>query len=161
MQRRCVLGLDPGERWLGLARAAADTRVAFPLGTVDLAQAAAEDGPVAAIRALLGGDLVEAVVIGVPVRADGAEDAQAARFRRFGERLAAELGAASHAQSERHSSLDTAFAAPPRRRPRGGKARRARRRSPREQQRERRAAHARAAARILQRWLDQQPAAAP
>ena len=56
-QRRCILGIDPGERWLGLSRAAVDSPLAFPLGTVDLD--AATDGGLAAIRALLEGDDVE------------------------------------------------------------------------------------------------------
>ena len=155
MRRRCILGIDPGERWLGVARAAGDNRLAFPLGSIDLSDAAIE--PAAAVRGLLDGDEVTTVVVGVPVRADGAEDEQAARFRRFGEALAAQLGAECRPQSERHSSLDdTAPVAPPMR----GKQRRKQRLTPAQRQRERRESHARAAARILQRWLDAQLAAA-
>ena len=158
MRRRCILGIDPGERWLGVARAAGDNRLAFPLGSIDLSDAAAD--PAAAVRGLLDGDEVTTVVVGVPVRADGAEDEQAARFRRFGEALAAQLGAECRPQSERHSSLDDAAPpAPPAPHARG-KQRRKQRPTPAQRRRERRESHARAAARILQRWLDAQPAAA-
>ena len=158
MQRRCILGIDPGERWLGVARAAGGNRLAFPLGSIDLTEAAAD--PAAAVRGLLDGDQVATVVVGVPVRADGAEDAQAARFRRFGEQLAAQLGADCRPQSERHSSLDEIAPAPPHGK-QGGKQRRRQRPTPAQRQRERRDSHARAAARILQRWLDAQPAETP
>ena len=151
-QRRCILGIDPGERWLGVARAAGDNRLAFPLGSIDLSEA--QSDPAAAVRALLDGEQVATLVVGVPTRADGVEDAQAARFRRFGEQLAAQLGADCRAQSERHTSLDDAAIAPP---PARGKQRRHARPSAAERQRRRRESHARAAARILQRWLDDQP----
>ena len=151
-QRRCILGIDPGERWLGVARAAGDNRLAFPLGSIDLSEA--QDDPAAAVRALLDGEQVATLVVGVPTRADGAEDAQAARFRLFGEQLAAQLGADCRAQSERHTSLDDAAIAP---QPARGKQRRRARPTLAERQRRRRESHARAAARILQRWLDDQP----
>ena len=151
-QRRCILGIDPGERWLGVARAAGDNRLAFPLGSIDLSET--RNDPAAAVRALLDGEQVATLVVGVPTRADGAEDAQAARFRRFGEQLAAQLGADCRAQSERHTSLDDAAIAP---QPARGKQRRHARPTPAERQRRRRESHARAAARILQRWLDDQP----
>lgn len=151
-QRRCILGIDPGERWLGVARAAGDNRLAFPLGSIDLSET--RNDPAAAVRALLNGEQVATLVVGVPTRADGAEDAQAARFRLFGEQLAAQLGADCRAQSERHTSLDDAAIAP---QPARGKQRRHARPSAAERQRRRRESHARAAARILQRWLDGQP----
>ena len=151
-QRRCILGIDPGERWLGVARAAGDNRLAFPLGSIDLSET--RNDPAAAVRALLDGEQVAMLVVGVPARADGAEDAQAARFRRFGEQLAAQLGADCRAQSERHTSLDDAAVSP---QPARGKQRRRVRPTPAERQRRRRESHARAAARILQRWLDDQP----
>ena len=151
-QRRCILGIDPGERWLGVARAAGDNRLAFPLGSIDLSET--QNDPAAAVRALLDGEQVATLVVGVPTRADGAEDAQAARFRLFGEQLAAQLGADCRPQSERHTSLDDAAVAP---QPARGKQRRRARPSAAERQRRRRESHARAAARILQRWLDDQP----
>ena len=155
-QRRCILGIDPGERWLGLARAAHDSPLAFPLGTVDLD--AANDGGLAAIRALLEGDAVEAVVVGVPLRADGAEDEQAARFRQFGEQLATP-NRRNLPRPERTPHL-------PRLQPATATALTRQdstpQRSTREQQRQqRRDSHARAAARILQRWLDEHPPKRP
>lgn len=155
MQRRCILGIDPGERWLGVARAAGDNRLAFPLGSIDLSEA--QNDPAAAVRSLLDGEQVATLVVGVPARADGTEDEQAARFRRFGEQLAAQLGADCRAQSERHTSLDDPTIAPQPGQPARGKQRRRARPTTAERQRQRRESHARAAARILQRWLDDQP----
>lgn len=155
MQRRCILGIDPGERWLGVARAAGDNRLAFPLGSIDLSEA--QNDPAAAVRKLLDGEQVATLVVGVPARADGTEDEQAARFRRFGEQLAAQLGADCRAQSERHTSLDDPTIAPQPGRPARGKQRHRARTTTAERQRQRRESHARAAARILQRWLDDQP----
>lgn len=155
MQRRCILGIDPGERWLGVARAAGDNRLAFPLGSIDLSEA--QNDAAGAVRGLLDGEDVATVVVGVPTRADGTEDEQAARFRRFGEQLAAQLGADCRAQSERHTSLDDAPIAQQFGPSGRGKQRRRARPTPAERQRQRRESHARAAARILQRWLDEQP----
>ena len=155
MQRRCILGIDPGERWIGVARAAGDNRLAFPLGSIDLSEA--QNDPAAAVRGLLDGEDVATVVVGVPLRADGTEDDQAAQFRRFGEQLAAQLGAECRAQSERHSSLDDATIGQQLGQSARGKQRRRARPTPAERERQRRESHARAAARILQRWLDAQP----
>lgn len=155
MQRRCILGIDPGERWLGVARAAGDNRLAFPLGSIDLSEA--QNDPAAAVRGLLDGEQVATLVVGIPARADGTEDEQAARFRRFGEQLAAQLGADCRAQSERHTSLDDPPTAQQPRQSARGKQRRRAHPTTAERQRQRRESHARAAARILQRWLDQQP----
>ena len=96
--------------------------------------------------------MVATLVVGVPVRPDGREDAQATSFREFGEWLAASIGAECAVQDERFSSdpienSQTQNA-------NGRKARSAGRKSVRRQRRERERSHAEAAARILQRWLD-------
>ena len=152
MSRGCAVGIDPGERWVGVARAGMGSSLALPVGTLDRS---AEDGAtVQALQDLLGGEHVSALVIGVPLRGDGREDAQATAFREFGETLAAALGATCVAQDERFSSYfdsDTGVAGNA---DRSRKARSPGRRSVQRQRRDRQRSHATAAARILQRWLD-------
>ena len=153
----CVIGIDPGERWMGVARAAAGGDLALPLGTVDLSSC--DDAGLSQLRVWLGGDAPSGVVVGVPVRPDGSEDAQAEQFREFGEWIAAALGAPCHAQNERRTSdiVDGHELARP---ASGGKARRRGARSRNRRKREREQSHALSAARILQRWLDARGAGA-
>ena len=145
----CSIGIDPGERWVGVARAGAGSSLALPLGTIDRRQA--EGREAAALAALLEGEAGAELVVGVPLRADGREDAQAAAFREFGERLAAALGAVCVAQDERFSSDVLQMDVLERQ---GNKARSRGKRSVQRQRRERARSHAQAAARILQRYLD-------
>ncbi|MCY3921319.1 MAG: RuvX/YqgF family protein [Chloroflexi bacterium] len=148
----CAVGIDPGERWVGVARAALGSTLALPVGTLD--RSAGDAATVQALRDLLGGEQVSALVIGVPFRVDGREDAQARAFREFGEELASALGARCVAQDERFSShFDSQFSLEGTT-DRGRKARSPGRRSVQRQRRDRERSHAAAAARILQRWLD-------
>ena len=152
MARGCAVGIDPGERWVGVARAARGSSLALPVGTLDRRQGNSDVRD--ALRRMLGDEDVSELVIGVPLRPDGREDAQATAFREFGEILAASLGAECIAQDERFSS----DAAEPRPTPGvPGASRKSRvigRKSVKRQRRERERSHADAAARILQRWLD-------
>ena len=148
----CAVGIDPGERWVGVARAAHGSSLALPLGTLD--RRAGDRGTVDALKAMLGEQIVSELIVGVPLRADGQEDHQATAFREFGEALAESLGAACVAQDERFSSVsperDERWS-----KPRFGRKSRAQgRKSVQRQQRDRERSHAVAAARILQRWLD-------
>jgi len=145
-----VLAIDPGERWVGLAISDDARRVALPLTTIDR-RAEADDG-LARIRALLQPESAGLVLIGVPLDPEGEEDVQAARFRRYGERLAAALGIAACAVDERYSNpTDQLFDDF-----QGGRRFPKPRHSPKDHQRRRRERHATAAAGILQRWLDAQ-----
>ena len=146
-----ALGLDPGRRWLGVAISDDEGRLALPLATVDLR--AEKDEGVARLQALLGPGGVTRVVVGVPVDAEGREDAQAADFRALGERLAAALGLPLTVEDERFSNPLAASPAPEQR-GRGPL-------SPARRRARRRGEHASAAAAILQRWLDRQRAARP
>ncbi len=149
MERGCAVGIDPGERWVGVARAAGGSSLALPIGTLD--RRSGDEALLASLRSLLGGESVAALVVGVPLRPDGREDQQAAQFRRFGEALAASLGAICVAQDERFTS-GALHAAPA---PAGSrKARAPGRTSVQRRRRERERSHAQAAAQILQRWLD-------
>ena len=141
-----ILALDPGMRWIGVAVSDGDGRVALPLGVID--RRTTPDGGVAQLRALLGPEHADLVVIGVPLDPERHEDAQAARFRAIGERLAAALGAPCTVQSERYSNPIDEVRAP------AARGRRPARSTVAQHQRRRRERHAVAAAAILQRWLD-------
>ena len=148
MRRGSVLGIDPGERWVGVARAHRGSSLALPIGTLDRSRS---DLSIAeALRELVGAERIEHLVIGVPLRQDGREDKQAVMFRELGESLAESLGAVCVTQNERFSSA--LFDAPTTRL--GHKARAPGRKSVQRQRRERERSHATAAAKILQRWLD-------
>ncbi len=151
--RGSVIGIDPGERWIGIARAAQGSSLALPVGVIDRSIG----DPAVAVRLseLMGGELIAKLVVGVPLRPDGLEDEQAARFRRLGESLADAIGAECVAQDERHSSASVTPPMPQLAATRArGKSREPGRRSVQRQRRERERSHADAAARILQRWLD-------
>ncbi len=141
-----AVGIDPGERWVGVAVAEADTRLALPVATVDR-RASADDG-VAAILAAIGPAVVDLLVVGVPVTASGVETPQASTLKAYGFRVAKALGAPAVTQDEAYS--DPVYELPeeqaPRRRGSGGR--------PRDHRERRIRRHAQAAAAILQRWLD-------
>ena len=152
MSRGCAVGIDPGARWIGVARAATGSDLALPVGTIDRSSGDSETAR--ALRLMLGGEVVSALVIGVPLRPDGREDAQATAFRQFGETLADSLGAVCVAQNERFSSEPSTLSDNQRDVGGGRKSRAQGRKSIQRQRRERERSHATAAARILQRWLD-------
>jgi len=80
-----TLGIDFGERRIGLAISDAEGRFALPLGTLERTD---DRGAIAALLALVRERDIEALVMGVPLAPqDGAETAAARRVRRFGERL--------------------------------------------------------------------------
>lgn len=145
-----MLAIDPGERWVGLAISDDARRLALPLTTID--RRAEPDEGVARIRTLLQGQRAGLALIGVPLDPDGAEDAQAARFRRYGERLAAALQLPLLPVDERYSNPIEDLPAD------SARGRRSTKLRPQDHQRRRRERHAAAAAAILQRWLDAQPA---
>ena len=145
-----VLGLDPGERWIGVAVSDDDRRLALPLLTID--RRAEEDDGARVIAQRLDAESATLVVVGVPLNKEGEEDAQARSFRRLGERLAAALGLPVVVVSERFTNPLPPAAPPPQRRRRG-------RTTVAQHQKRRVKEHALAAASILQRWLDQEASA--
>ena len=153
-----MVGIDPGERWIGVARATAGSSLALPVGTLDRSVCGpSTDGMARALQSLLGGDAVIGLVVGAPLRPDGAEDEQAAAFREFGEALAAAMGVECFAQNERFTSVSHNLTVGKRLIQRGRKARRPGARSAARRRREHERSHAESAARILQRWLDERP----
>ncbi len=80
-----MVGLDYGERRVGIAVSDAGRLIAQPHDVVDLAA----DDLAAAIRDLLARYEVDLIVVGLPVGLSGTEGAAAAAARRFGAEVAA------------------------------------------------------------------------
>ena len=155
-----ALGLDPGDRWIGVAITDSDHRLALPLLTIDR-RAVADDGA-AQIRERLGPEGAALVVVGVPLRPDGGEDDQARAFQALGSRIAASLDLPCEFISERFSNpLVAPSPLPKSDQRRGGRTGRGQRAPQRKgkttvakHKQRRTEEHALAAANILQRWLD-------
>ena len=75
-----ILGLDVGDRRIGLAISDPNGQVAVPLRTL---HRTAPDGAVEAIRALVAEEDVEAIVVGLPLRLDGTVGPQAESVQEF------------------------------------------------------------------------------
>ena len=156
MARACLVGIDPGERWIGVARAALDSSLALPLGTIDRSEVGISPEALAeALQELLGNDQIEAIIVGAPIRPDGSEDDQATSFRVLGERVAEAMGVPCFTQNERFTSVSREAGVKTSQVRRDRKARRPGGKSRARQRRERERAHAEAAAMILQRWIDE------
>jgi putative holliday junction resolvase len=81
-----LLGLDVGERWIGVA--VSEGRIAVPLTIIEHTN---RDADIDRIAALVAEREADGVVVGLPVSLSGEEHGQARRTRRFGEALAARL----------------------------------------------------------------------
>ena len=76
------LGIDYGERKIGLAKAGGETRVATPLATLF------NDGEIfSRIADIINTENIDVVVIGVPISFDGAENEFAGKIRKFGDEI--------------------------------------------------------------------------
>jgi putative Holliday junction resolvase len=85
-----TLGIDFGERRIGLAISDPDGRLALPWRTLERSSDARA---IAEIAALVEAERIEAIALGEPRRpADGAATAAARRVRGFGEKLARATG---------------------------------------------------------------------
>jgi putative Holliday junction resolvase len=140
-----IIGLDAGERRIGVAVSDPEGRLAVPVRIID-----ARDEPAAfdEIAALARDEGAGAIVVGHPLSMSGSAGPQARRVEALAERLRDHTGLPVELQDERLSSVEVARAAPP------GRKRRAR------PERSRRGKPAPqddlAAAAILQRYLDRQ-----
>jgi len=87
-----TLGIDFGERRIGLAISDPEGRFALPWRTLERTR---DDDALATLVALIDEEQIESLAIGEPRRpADGATTAAARRVRRFGDRLSAASGLA-------------------------------------------------------------------
>ena len=80
-----ILGIDVGERRIGIAISAPDGLLAVPLRVLE---ARGDDFDVRAITDIARGEGVEALVVGLPRSLDGSRGPQARRIEAFARRLA-------------------------------------------------------------------------
>lgn len=136
-----ILGLDVGERRIGVAISDPEGRIAVPLRILDRTSAER------AIAELARAEEVELIVLGLPLSMDGSVGAQARLVQAFGEGLARASGLPIKYWDERLSSVQA---------DRTGVGKR--RRMVRDPRRRRAPADDVAAAIILQGYLDRQRA---
>jgi len=99
-----VLGVDLGERRIGLAIADLAIGIARPLSTVN--RATSLDGDVAVLGGICREQGVTELVVGLPVEASGAEGPMAEGARAWATRLGAALGLPVTLRDERLSSFE-------------------------------------------------------
>jgi len=97
-----LLGVDLGERRIGLALADGDGSAARPLMTIR--RAASVDADAAALLAVIGSHAVDELVVGLPLEASGSEGAQSTRTRRWASAMAERLGRPVSFRDERLTS---------------------------------------------------------
>ncbi len=98
-----VLGVDYGERRIGLAVSDPTGTIAQPLPT--LTRRAGKRPPVQAIADLAREWQVEALVVGLPLTLDGDDSDWTRETRAFGEKLAQRTGLPLHFVDERMTSV--------------------------------------------------------
>lgn len=82
IKRMRIIGIDFGERRIGVAAAEDRTGIAIPVRTVEV-----KDDPVAALVAAVREERADEVVVGMPLSLTGAEGPQAQRVREVVEEL--------------------------------------------------------------------------
>lgn len=97
-----LIGIDHGERQIGLAVGDDETGMAFPRPAIRAGRRAPQD-----IQALAIEEGTTRIVVGLPLNMDGSEGPQAAAARSFGARLDA-LGLDVRFADERLTSWDAA-----------------------------------------------------
>ena len=98
-----ILGLDVGDRRIGVAAADSQMRVALPVGVLERTEPAAD---VSAIARLMEEQKAEALVLGLPISLNGSLGPQAHAVRSFGDQLAAHLGLPVDYWDERLSTVE-------------------------------------------------------
>jgi putative Holliday junction resolvase len=98
-----LLGVDLGDRRVGLALADADTRLARPFKTVRRGATVADD--VAVLRRICDEQRVTALVVGLPIEASGIEGPMAAAAREWAAAVGEALGLPVTLRDERLSSF--------------------------------------------------------
>ena len=109
------LAIDLGDKRTGLALGDGETRLATPMGVVEI-PLARSDG--AALLEALAGEIDEQIgedapaelVVGLPLNMDGSEGPRAALVRAFADRLERRTGRRVHLHDERLTSVDADWA---------------------------------------------------
>jgi putative Holliday junction resolvase len=99
---RRIVGIDLGERRIGIAIGELATRTASPFATLSRAKTVAEDA--AALSNLASEQRADALVVGLPLNMDGSEGPQAARTREWAEAVSAACGLPLSYRDERLTS---------------------------------------------------------
>jgi len=97
-----LLGVDLGERRIGLAVGDVASGIARPFGTVGRRD---PSGDVVVLGTIVREHAIDGLVVGLPLHADGSEGEQAARTRAWAETMATALGLPLTLQDERRTSL--------------------------------------------------------
>ena len=103
-----IVGIDFGERRIGVAVVDDRVRVAIPVGTVNVSADPVED-----IVRLAQEQRAEELVVGLPLSLTGAEGPQAQRVRELIEALTSRLSIPVHAWDERLTTAEARRRAPP------------------------------------------------
>lgn len=98
-----ILGIDFGERRVGLALSDPTATLASPLPT--LKRRAGRRPPLKALEEIARRHDVRAVVLGLPLALDGSETDWTRRVRKVGDALGARLGVPVHYVDERMTSV--------------------------------------------------------
>jgi putative Holliday junction resolvase len=103
-----VLGVDFGERRIGLAVSDRSGTLASPVRTIDRRDSAADPVTliVNALQELAHDDPIERVIVGLPRRLDGTDSDQTARVRQLAVELSTRTGLPIDLQDERLSSRE-------------------------------------------------------
>ena len=97
-----LLGIDLGERRIGLALADGDGSPARPFAT--LRRGRDDDADLAALRTIVEAESIDGLVVGLPLEASGIEGPQAALTRAWAADMEARLGRPVSYRDERLSS---------------------------------------------------------
>jgi len=97
------LGVDYGEKRMGLAKADGDIEIALPLKTIKVNGDILEK-----LQETIADEGIGLVVLGLPISLDGGEYNFAKKVRNFGEKLAKKTGAKVRFQNEVLSSQQAA-----------------------------------------------------
>ncbi len=98
-----VLGIDYGERRVGLAVSDPTGTIASPAGT--LQRRRGKRPPIRALEEAARANDVEAIVLGLPLQLDGTENEWCAEVRQVGKTLTQRLGLPVHFVDERLTSV--------------------------------------------------------
>ncbi len=109
-----ILGVDAGERRIGLAISDPERSFALPLNSI-----LADGGEIDAIERLVGAEEATELVVGLPLSLSGEESAQTGRVREFATQLESRLKLPLHLWDERLSTHEAQARTRETTRPRG------------------------------------------
>ena len=103
MERRFILAVDYGRARIGLALADTETRMARPLSTIDRVN---RNEDMRRLRELAREHRVRQIVVGLPLRLDGARGEMAEEAERFAQRVRKQVGVPVEMVDERLTSWE-------------------------------------------------------